>query len=72
MGIKVQPGRWKTRGNDVATVTHSMRRDPGEFALRFVWVGFIAGFAEYWDDDGMCRPFSCSLNDLTEYLGHAR
>lgn len=69
MSIKVKPGRWRMRGNGEAIVKHSIRRDPGEFAIRFVWVGFIGGFTEYWDDHGLCCRYSLSLHDLVEYLG---
>ena len=69
MSIKVKPGRWRTRGGDEAIVRHSMRFSPGDFALRFVWIGFIEQFAEYWDDKGLCRSYSLSPNDIIEYLG---
>ena len=69
MSIEVKPGRWRMRGNGEAIVKHSIRREPGELAIRFVWVGFIGGFTEYWDEQGLCRRYSLSLHDLVEYLG---
>lgn len=69
MSVEVKPGRWRTRGNGEAIVKHSMVLSPGEFALRFVWIGFVGEFAEYWDDQGLCRHYSLSLHDLIEYLG---
>lgn len=69
MSVQVKPGRWRTRGGGEATVRHCIRRSPGEFARRFVWIGFIGEFAEYWDEQGLCRSYSLSLHDLVEYLG---
>ncbi len=69
MSIQVKPGRWRTRGGAEAIVRHGIRRSPGDFALRFVWIGFVGGCAEYWGDDGLCRPYSLLPDDLIEYLG---